>query len=79
MIAKNGKELTEAQVHKDNPHFGPAIRIIEEGQHSSKNFPQYTYAITVAAMGSESRFGEMDAWATYMWDCKKEYWLLTMN
>lgn len=74
-------ELTEEQIRKDNPHFGPVIRLIDEGPYHSGKF-DFTYFKTVGAYRSKHE-GEpeklFDAWATYLWSPRRNKWVLGAN
>lgn len=81
------QELTEQQIRSDNPHFGPVIRLVEEGAYLSRHF-DYTYFLTVGARDSKidwsliqdgSDIRTMDAWATYLWSPSKQHWDLGAN
>jgi hypothetical protein len=70
-------QLTEEQIRKDNPHFGPVIRFIEAKTISEGDF---TLVVTVGAHNSkhaeEPRI--FDAWATYVWSTVRG-WCLGAN
>jgi hypothetical protein len=71
-------QLTEEQIKKDNPHFGPVIRFIEAEPISGEG--DFTLAITVGAHNSKHMGGSriFDAWATYLWSPAKG-WCLGEN
>ena len=74
-------DLTDEQIHKDNPHFGPVIRLIEEGPYRSKRF-DFTFYRTVGAYDSsweDEPNCKFDAWATYLWSPSSECWVLGDN
>ena len=74
--------LTDEQIKKDNPHFGPKVRIVEPIKpYESKNF-DFKFSQTVGAY--DSRFecepdDFFDAWATYLWSPSKNIWVLGAN
>ena len=71
--------LTETQIRTDNPHFGPKIRLIDEGPCNNGG---YLFRKTVAAEGSRHAAEPgvfFDAWATYLWSPIKKEWVLGAN
>ena len=81
------EKLTEELIRKENPHFGPKIRVIEEGPYKSKRF-DFNYMITVGAYDSEvdfsleqdgSKIKLIDAHATFLWSPTKKRWVLGAN
>ena len=78
------KALEEQQIRRDNPHFGPDIRLIEEGPYKAegKTLFDFTHYRTVGAHGSEHEEApgrKFDAWATYLWSPSRHEWCLGAN
>lgn len=75
------QELNEEKIRVDNPHFGPEIRMIEEGPYESEVF-DFTHYRTVGAHGSKHAHDPswtFDAWATYLWSPSRQEWCLGEN
>lgn len=76
---KGFPDLQGKQIRKDNPHFGPVIRVIEKRPYSSKEF-DFNYLIVVGARNSESYDNrKIDAWASYLYSPSKGKWVLGAN
>jgi len=75
-------KLTEDIIRRDNPHFGPVIRVVEEVEpYTSEGF-DFSFKITVGA--HHSKFMDepntlIDAWATYLWSPSCDEWVLGAN
>ena len=73
------KELTEMRIRQDNPHFGPVLRVVEEGPYESEDF-DFTFLKVVGAEGSKCpQRGSLDARASYLWSPSKNDWVLGAN
>lgn len=76
---------TEQQIRKDNKHFGPFIRIVEDMQpYENKTFKgRFTHSITFGSKDTQTDMvGEIiiiDAWATYLYDQILDRWVLWAN
>ena len=73
-------ELSDEQVRKDNPHFGPTIRTVTSIKPYHSRLYSFTYIQTVGAYDSEGYYQQkIDAWATYLWSPAKNEWCLGAN
>ena len=77
---------SNGQIRKDNPHFGPKIRIVEGIKKYDGYMPErFSHQIVMGARESElpSYSGErtqvVDAWATYLWAINSKKWVLGAN
>jgi Fe-S cluster assembly iron-binding protein IscA len=87
-VMEKREKLTEELIRKENPHFGPKIRVIEEGSYESKCGFDFDYFITVGAQDSKidmsleqdgSEVQIVDAHATFLWSPKERRWVLGAN
>ena len=85
---------TDEQIRKDNPHFGPMIRVVEpvlpyQGDHYSHHVIVGAHGSCFASdpehvqdceeLGIAPEADIFDAWATYMYDPSTGQWVLGAN
>lgn len=88
MNKEDRAKLTEELIREANPHFGPEIRVIEEGPYESECGFDFDYFIRVGANGSKIDFSlkqdgsyvrTVDAHAVFLWSPSEKRWVLGAN